>query len=520
MHSFTSKNILQTIAAVLLFLLFSCTDEEQRITKRISSSLTAAPSLLKDSFPEENKNFNKLTTDSARFNYLLKIAGEKPFIRNPIFHHLISTCINDSANRRFALLACLELSKNFEREMNSDSALWYYKTGIEAGKKSNRNLRELAALYRGLGRFYVKHSDYANGISNYNHAIILSDRTGDSLNWVTYLSEAGKIFYALSEIDKASLCFERAKEFSFRTKNYSLLVYSLNSLGDIKRVERNFTEAIRYHEEAQEANRKLTGSPFENWSSTSLGKIYTAINDFDKAEQYFNIVLEQAKNEKIADLESQAYLNLAQCDLKRGRIQSAIEKGEKAYASSLKLTDISLQSVIAKRLSDYYSKDKQFEKSLKYFRRYNELSDSVDNSVQVKKQVEAQFKFKEENLNFKMMQKEQLLKTEEEKRQLEANRHRSTIIFFVVVLFLMLAFSIITFINLQKNRKHKLLISAQKTMVEEQKAEIEKQKQLLENKQEEMMGSIHYALRIQNARMATEIYITRNLSRLKKKQKE
>jgi hypothetical protein len=55
----------------------------------------------------------------------------------------------------------------------------------------------------------------------------------------------------------------------------------------------------------------------------------------------------------------------------------------------------------------------------------------------------------------------------------------------------------------------------QKRIIEEQKSVVEEQKHLVEEKQKEIVDSIRYAKRIQQALITNEKYIQRNLDKLR-----
>jgi len=55
----------------------------------------------------------------------------------------------------------------------------------------------------------------------------------------------------------------------------------------------------------------------------------------------------------------------------------------------------------------------------------------------------------------------------------------------------------------------------QKVVIEQQKAVVEKAHVLLEEKNEEILSSIRYAKRIQDALLTSQKYIERNINRLK-----
>ena len=100
-----------------------------------------------------------------------------------------------------------------------------------------------------------------------------------------------------------------------------------------------------------------------------------------------------------------------------------------------------------------------------------------------------------------------------EKQQAVANeksRKQNIIIGSVAIgLLLVIVFAGFVFRSLKITRKQKILI-------EIKNAEKEEQKQIIEEKQKEIIDSIHYAKRIQNALITSEKYIDKILSKLNK----
>ena len=100
----------------------------------------------------------------------------------------------------------------------------------------------------------------------------------------------------------------------------------------------------------------------------------------------------------------------------------------------------------------------------------------------------------------------------------EKGRKQKIVLFFVLgSLFLVLIFAGFIFRSLRITRKQKHVIELQKNIVETQKQKVEQQKHLVEEKQKEIIDSITYAKRIQQALLPTEKYIEKTLARLKNK---
>jgi hypothetical protein len=62
------------------------------------------------------------------------------------------------------------------------------------------------------------------------------------------------------------------------------------------------------------------------------------------------------------------------------------------------------------------------------------------------------------------------------------------------------------------------LARRQKSIIEKQKVIVEKQKNLVDEKQKEILDSIHYAKRIQQALITNEKYIERSLSSMNREE--
>ena len=110
-------------------------------------------------------------------------------------------------------------------------------------------------------------------------------------------------------------------------------------------------------------------------------------------------------------------------------------------------------------------------------------------------------------MNYEFEKKEAAQKAEQEKQQAvaEADKKKQQVILYSVLggLLVVILFAGFIFRALRITRKQKLLI--------------EQQKKIVEDKQKEILDSIHYARRIQNAILPTEKYIDKTLKRLMKK---
>lgn len=462
---------------MLILLLFSCDDKQQKKGTDERGAVVNFPSYLND-LSAEKQAYNALSTDTSQMDFLIKLGSKYPAHEISLLTY-ISTLPFDSVTLKYHLTALLRLGQHCLRKGAGDSALHFYRKGIEASLSHGSAHGFLGMFYREVGRFYASHSNYANAIEFYNKAIDVSEKHGVSDNNIMYISELGSIYQLINEHEKALANFTKAKEYGELTKNVALLTYALNALGDLSRVSGDLDNAIKYHLQAMEARKKENGQT-DLWACTSLGKIYTQRNEFAKAKDCFDLVIKEAAWDK--NLVSQCYLNLSRCEHKKGIVGAAIANAAKAYKVSLTSPELNIRSSISRELAVLYKENKEFEKALEFTQIHQALEDSLNNKEQIKKRAEVEYRHKEE----KLVEKNELqLKAEKEKRSIEAKRNNAIILSIAVILALTLVFSFLIFRSLQRNKR--------------QNKVIQEQKQLVEIKQKEILDSIHYAKRIQSA---------------------
>jgi hypothetical protein len=123
-----------------------------------------------------------------------------------------------------------------------------------------------------------------------------------------------------------------------------------------------------------------------------------------------------------------------------------------------------------------------------------------------------QYDFDKKESEAKALQdKKNAIAAEQQKK--EAILRNAFIAGFVLTLFA----ALLILRGYRNKQKANIIISLQKEEVEKAKTLIEEQKALVEEKQKEIVDSIRYARRIQQALVTNEKYIHRNLKQLQNK---
>jgi tetratricopeptide (TPR) repeat protein len=166
----------------------------------------------------------------------------------------------------------------------------------------------------------------------------------------------------------------------------------------------------------------------------------------------------------------------------------------------------------AELMSKIYEKQGKGMLALEMYKLHITMRDSINNEETQKVAVQQQAKYEYE--------KQKTIDDADHEKQLaieqEAKAKQKVITYSIALgLVLVVLFLIFVFNRLQVTKKQRDIIEQQKTEVEKQKAVVEVAHILLEEKNAEIIASIRYAKRIQDALMTSQKYIERNINRLK-----
>ncbi len=152
---------------------------------------------------------------------------------------------------------------------------------------------------------------------------------------------------------------------------------------------------------------------------------------------------------------------------------------------------------------DVYAKSGDLAKSISCYKEYEILNKELQLDGAHQDILIAEFKKEQEKDKAlqaaEQKEKDAALEYENQKQKTIRNSLIGSVIFIGI-------FAVSIFISLRKSKKARKIISNQKEQLQE--------------KQKEILDSIHYAKRIQNALLPSEKYITRNLNELNKNEKK
>lgn len=385
---------------------------------------------------------------------------------------------------------------------------------IAAGQKSD-NLRGLGIAHFQRGNFATTLGKYSEALEDFQTAIDLFDS-------IKFDVGVGLCYNNIANIYSTLESHERALEYwmlnlNLQKRNNNRLEYANSAMNigsyyagisgaqdevveNIPR--RNVDSMFHYYSLALQIYEEIEFPIGLVQALTNLGIGYISVRDFQNAERVFNRAEQIAKQNNIRRETVRIIRNKALLETSRGNFAKAIELYKQAYQEMVELNLIEEVLMVYKRMSEAYSGLQDYENAYVYFRKYDVLQDSLR-----QRETISQINVLTEQFGVRLKDQEiesaRLREQDLRERNLAQQRFNLVlqISIGIVVIFLIMVF----YQFIQKRRANGLLtlrneeITKQKEEIELQRNQVLQQKDIIEEQQQNILDSIHYASRIQEA---------------------
>lgn len=324
---------------------------------------------------------------------------------------------------------------------NAPKAFEYFEKSLKI-RLQLKNKYTIAESYNNLAGLYDSQGDTIRARELYTKGLILRKEIGDKKGISSSLNNLAGFYESQGDAAKALDYYNRS-------------LYTIKELND----------------------KTLTATVYNN-----IGQIYMSQRNFDSTMVYFNKSLELYSS--VQDKTGQAYVleNMGSAMYYQKNYSKAKEYGERSLSISKVLGVPELMMANSGLLKRVYKKLNDPAKALEMYETFILMRDSLSNKSNREATMKSQFQYEFDK-------KEVVMKEKQEQEKIlshEKSRRMKIIIGFVVGgLILLLIFSIFIYNRLKITQK--------------QKSIIENQKQLVEVHQREILDSINYAKRLQDA---------------------
>ncbi|TXB64799.1 tetratricopeptide repeat protein [Vicingus serpentipes] len=329
-----------------------------------------------------------------------------------------------------------------------EEAVEQHFTGLKISELINDSLGK-ANAYNNIGNLYADLENYDEALSFYDKSFKIKKMLDDKKGMSSYYTNVGNIFSSLGQDDKA-------------------LDYYKTGLSIDIEIEDRMGESVTLH---------------------NIGGIYASQNKTQFAKEKFLLSLKIAEDLDIIERQSLTLNSLALLELKLKNYSAAYNYAAQSYKLAKEIGLIYELMDAADILYEVYFFNKEYKKAIEKLEEYILLNDSLTKTENQSSIIKENFRHeyeKQKAIDDKEHEK-QIVIEQEAKKQQQVITYATAAGLGLVAIFLIFVFN-----RLQVTKKQKLII-------EKQKKSVELANHQLEEKNQEILDSINYAKRIQNA---------------------
>jgi len=349
-----------------------------------------------------------------------------------------------------------------------DSALIFFEKAIDIFKKIDDKEGEANCL-RNIGRLYENKYDYNNSLNYYLEALKIYELLKLKESIANVYQDIGYV-YIYSEKDELALEYYQKSLDIFTELNdqYSISVV-LNNIGITYDGIGEVDKALEYYNKSIAINQSMGNEIVAAYIMHNIGIIFSGKEMLDSAYYYFS------KSLKITEAYEDPYgmsynlTRIATIFKKQGKLDSALIILDKSLEYTILIDDKSAQSENYLEYSNIFELKKDYVNAFEYYKKYDQLKDTIFNSDMMKQMNELETKYQTEKKETENL----LLK--------EQGRKREIFTYFLALVIILVIFIALIFLNgKRKQQKVNKLLEIKNFEINQQKEEIQAQAEELE----------------------------------------
>ncbi len=360
----------------------------------------------------------------------------------------------ETNDKRMIAYSLGNIGHNYQLTGNFSKALEFQLKSLKITEELG-DKKGMAIGYLNIGKLYHSQGNFTNSIEYYNRSLKIAEEINDAPTIGQIYNNIGIVYLDESDFSNALEHFSKALKICEETGNKSDIASALGNIGIVYKNKKEYDKALNYYQKAIQINLELEDKKGTAINYINIGNIYADKKDFTNALKY--LIMGKELTEQI--------------DAK----------------------EISMGSYRA--IAETYLGAQDFRSAYKYLQMYSDSKDSLLNETTNRQIAEMQTKYETEKkeLQIENLNKEKALQGAEIKQKdAEVKKQNLQKLLFAGGFAFALVLSFVIFRSYRQKKKDNEIITAQK-------AEVEKQKELVEEKNKEILDSVRYALRIQEA---------------------
>jgi len=377
------------------------------------------------------------------------------------------------------------------------------------------DLQKVAFTLNNMALVYADMGKYTEAIDAYKEVVEICEANEDYIFNAHILLGIAGVYKTVSDINKALEYGIKAANIFIHYKDQLGMASAYSFIGSLHRDLNNISLALEYYKKAYSIYVEQNDVSGISSSSNNLGIIYDELDENEKALDFYSKSLAIAMDEKdkrgiATALNNIGYLhakiknyrsalesymsslrtfkeiydysscmntlnNIAWVHYHSKNIEKAMEYVLEALSYEPKTTDLQYKAESQEILSKIYLYNQDYKKAFEHNAKFMELKDSLYNIDRNEKLMEMQVRFETERKE----QEIQLLKKNDEIKNLEIKRQKNLQRFWWASSVLLLVIAVLIYSNLQSKKSANQLLSEKNKQLEEANAKLKESEEHL-----------------------------------------
>jgi serine phosphatase RsbU (regulator of sigma subunit) len=417
----------------------------------------------------------------------------------------------------FKYLALAFNNKGFINDQfgNVDKALKYYNLSLKI-QEVIQDKKGMSYSLNNIAYVYDNQSDVPKALEYLHKALKIQESIDDKRGIAISLINIGNISKAHGDESKALEYFERGLKLNEELNDKANVAVALLNIGDIYYKKGQVSVALNYFNKSLKLYEEIGDQFGASYAMINLGHIYQKQGDTDKALSIFykSIAIQEAQLDKAGI--AKTLVNVTMLLYKQGKVDLALESALRAMKIAKELGYPEELKATSELLSKIYAKKGSYQNAYEMQLLFKQMADSLNRQTNRKAAIQKGLQYEYEKKvaadSIKVAAERNIFDV-----KIKQGKTQRTALYLGIAVIAL--FSLFMYNRFRVTRKQKQIIEVQKTEVEQQRQladerriVAEDQKHIIEEKQKEILDSIHYAKRIQQAMLTSEEYITANFS--------
>lgn len=460
MPFFLKKNIKHFLLYILLFSISAVNAQESNST---IDSLLKVISTLSSPSPEvklvkgaDTTLINTLNQVSNEFRYIDSYEKALKYAQDALLQSEKIDYQKGIASAHSNKGIAYGLQSNYEKALDEHLA------AIKMSRKIGF-IKGIISSYNGIGNAFLHKGDYKQALENYLAGLKISEENKIKNAIATFSANIGIIYYERKNYEEALAAFSKSLKAREEMGNKTGMANSNSGIGAIYFEQKNYKLALKHFSKSLELQKEINDKQGVADSYSNIGNVYEKEKSYKKALLHYQqaLKIKEEIGEKIGIANTSADI---------GNIYMQLDEPEKAHHHLSRSLEVS-KSIGAKNqikvaylsLSELYKKKGDYKQAFKYHKLYDEIKDTILNEVSDRQISEMSIKYESE----KKEKDIQLLTKDKKLQQSEIGRQKLIRNGFIVglVLALLLAYALLN--RFRISRKQKQVIEAQNMQIVE-----------------------------------------------------